>query len=70
MLTNKVAVVTGGTRGIGFATVEKFLENNAKVILLGSKKESVDKYIILVYNIIVPKEHTNTSTGGNEHEKI
>ena len=43
MLTNKVAVVTGGTRGIGFATVEKFLENNAKVILLGSKKESVDK---------------------------
>ena len=43
MLKNKVAVVTGGTRGIGFATVEKFLENNAKVILLGSKKESVDK---------------------------
>ena len=35
-----------------------------------NKKKSVDKYIILVYNIIVHKEHTNTSTGGNEHEKI
>ena len=45
MLDGKVAVVTGGTRGIGFATVEKFLENGAKVFLLGSKKESVDKAI-------------------------
>ncbi len=45
MLDGKVAVVTGGTRGIGFATVEKFLENGAKVVLLGSKKESVDNAI-------------------------
>lgn len=45
MLDGKIAVVTGGTRGIGFATVEKFLENGAKVVLLGSKKESVDKAI-------------------------
>lgn len=43
MLEGKVAVVTGGTRGIGFATVKKFLDNGAKVILFGSKKESVDK---------------------------
>ena len=42
MLEGKVAVVTGGTRGIGFATVEKFLKNGAKVFLLCSKKESVD----------------------------
>ena len=45
MLDGKVAVVTWGTRGIGFDTVEKFLENGAKVILLGSRKESVDKAI-------------------------
>lgn len=45
MLKEKVAIVTGGTRGIGFATVKKFLDNNAKVVLFGSRKESVDKAI-------------------------
>ena len=45
MLKGKVAVVTGGTRGIGFATVKKFLENEAKVVLLGSKQETVEKAI-------------------------
>ena len=45
MLEGKIAVVTGGTRGIGFATVKKFLENNAKVVLFGSKEESVKKAV-------------------------
>lgn len=43
MLKNKVAVVTGGTRGIGFAIVKKYSENGAKVVLFGSRQESVDK---------------------------
>ena len=43
MLKNKVAVVTGGTRGIGYATVRKFLENGAKVVLFGSRQETVEK---------------------------
>ena len=43
LLKNKVAVVTGGTRGIGYATVKKFLENGAKVVLFGSRQETVDK---------------------------
>ena len=42
MLEGKVAVVTGGTRGIGYAIVEKFLENGAQVILFGSRKETVN----------------------------
>lgn len=43
MLEGKVAVVTGGTRGIGLETVRTFLKNKAKVVLLGSKEETVSK---------------------------
>lgn len=43
MLKDKVAIVTGGTRGIGFATVKIFLENGASVALLGSREETVLK---------------------------
>lgn len=42
MLEGKIAVVTGGTRGIGFGIVEKFLEEGAKVALFGSRQETVD----------------------------
>ena len=45
MLKGKVAVVTGGTRGIGFSIVKKYLENGAKVVLLGSREETVNKAI-------------------------
>lgn len=43
MLKGKVAVVTGGTRGIGYSIVETFLRNGATVVLLGSRQETVDK---------------------------
>lgn len=43
MLKGKVAIVTGGTRGIGFEVVRKYLANGARVVLFGSKQETVDK---------------------------
>lgn len=45
LLEGKVAVVTGGTRGIGRAVVEKYLEHGAKVVLWGSREETVNKAV-------------------------
>ncbi len=40
-LKDKVAIVTGGSRGIGLATVKAFLREGAKVILTASSDDSV-----------------------------
>ena len=40
----KVAIITGGTSGIGFATVKKFLSENYSVVIAGiDSQENVDK---------------------------
>lgn len=45
LLKDKIAVVTGGTRGIGLEIVRKYLEQGAKVILFGSRQETADKAV-------------------------
>ena len=44
-LQNKVAIVTGGSRGIGYATVEAFLREGAAVVLTASREETAAKAV-------------------------
>lgn len=42
LLKNRVAVITGGSSGIGYAIAQSFLESGATVVITGRDKEKVD----------------------------
>lgn len=41
-LAGKVAVVTGGNSGIGFATAKKFVDEGAQVVITGRRQDALD----------------------------
>jgi len=52
-LKNKVAVITGGSSGIGFATAKEFIANGAKVVIFGRGKQALDNAL----NELGPNSH-------------
>jgi len=42
-LKGKIAVITGGNSGIGYATAKKLKENGAHIIITGRRKEAIEK---------------------------
>ncbi len=44
-LKNKVAVITGGNSGIGFATAQEFISQGAKVVITGRNQATIEEAV-------------------------
>lgn len=47
-LDGKIAVITGGSSGIGLATAQTFIKEGAKVIITGRKQETIDEALTIL----------------------
>ena len=53
-LTNKTAVITGGTTGIGFETAKQFVAEGAQVILTGQSEERLQTAVSELGEAVIP----------------
>src|SRR6187402_2597630 len=44
-LEGKIAVVTGGSEGIGYASAKRFIQEGAKVVITGRRQAELDKAV-------------------------
>jgi NAD(P)-dependent dehydrogenase (short-subunit alcohol dehydrogenase family) len=44
-LKNKIAVITGGNSGIGFATAQRFIHEGARVVITGRNQAAIDQAV-------------------------
>ena len=58
-LKDKVAIITGGSRGIGFATADKFLKEGATVIITASSETTASRAVEKL-----KEKHPNATVAG------
>lgn len=79
MMMDKIALVVGGTRGIGFAVAERLISEGAKVFLTGRSQEQVNEAVFRLganaHGLVADAGNTDDlaqviSAVQQEHERI
>jgi NAD(P)-dependent dehydrogenase (short-subunit alcohol dehydrogenase family) len=67
-LDGKIAVITGGTSGIGLATVHRFVQEGAYVFITGRRQGELDTAVKQIGKNVTPPPYRELATlRGPEH---
>ena len=70
-LSGKIALVSGGSRGIGFATAKILSENGATVVITAKNNERLEKAVLEIPNAIgIPADIRNSNDVKNVIKEI
>jgi NAD(P)-dependent dehydrogenase (short-subunit alcohol dehydrogenase family) len=61
-LDGKVAVITGGTSGIGLATAQRFVDEGAHVFIVARRQEGLDEAVATIGKNVTPVQADITKT--------
>ena len=61
-LDGKVAVITGGTSGIGLATAQRFVDEGAHVFIVARRQEGLDEAVATIGKNVTPIQADVTKT--------
>ncbi len=64
LLKNKIAVVTGGSSGIGLATAKRFVDEGAYVFIAGRRQAELDKAVAEIGDNVTAIEADSTLDRG------
>jgi len=65
-LEGKVAVITGGTSGIGLATAQRFVDKGAHVFIVARRQEGLDEAVATIGKNVTPVQADVTRTNVKE----
>ena len=63
LLDGKICIITGGGRGIGKATAEKFTEEGARIIIAENEHAFLGKFLLILGKFLFQLERAVDSDG-------